>query len=111
MNNQDQPGWRSVVGDCIVELLVDNSSGSIEFSRDELHRFEPRLQEVFPNNNTVRATVNATLNDLVNNHHQIQRLAIGKYRLIEGERLFLRVKLESCKRKLQAIAQILEEPL
>ncbi|MCY3742164.1 MAG: hypothetical protein OXH00_14210 [Candidatus Poribacteria bacterium] len=104
MNNQDRFSWRPVVGDCIVELLVNNLSGSIEFERNELYRFEPRLQEMFPNNSTVRATVNATLNDLVNNHYQIERLEHGRYRLVEGERLFLRVRLEKCERKLQAIA-------
>ena len=111
MNNQDRSSWRPAVGDCIVELLADNSSSSIEFERNELHRFESRLQEMFPNNSAIRATVNATLNDLVNNHHQIERLGTGRYRLIEGERLFLRVKLRKCKRKLQTISQILEQPL
>lgn len=111
MNNRNQRSWRPTVEDCIVELLTDNSLGSIEFKRNELHRFESRLQEIFPNNSAIRATVNATLNDLVNNHHQIERLVTGKYRLIEGERLCLRVKLEKCERKLRAIAQILEPPL
>lgn len=111
VNNQDQPRWRPTVEDCIVELLAGNSSSSIEFRRDELHSFEARLQGMFPNNNAVRATVNATLNDLVDNHGQIERVETGRYRLIEGERLSLRVRLKKCEQKLQGIAQILEQPL
>ena len=66
---------------------------------------------MFPNNNAVRGTVNAVLNDLVDNYGQIERVVTGRYRLIEGERLFLRVKLKKYEQKLQAIAQILEPPL
>lgn len=111
MNSQDRSSWIREVEDCIVEFLASNSSGSIEFRQQDITgNFEDRLQEMFPNNNNIPQTVNRTLGRIGENG-QIENPAHGRYRLIEGERLCLQVKLEKCKRKLQAIAQILEQPL
>ena len=108
MNSQDRPAWIPAVEDCIVELLTNDSSGSINFrQQDIIDNFEDRLHEMFPDNNSIPQSVNSTLGR-IENSGQIENPEHGRYRLIESERLYLRVKLEKCKRKLQEIAQILE---
>ncbi len=111
MNNQDRPEWLSAVEDCIVEFLANDLSGSIEFRQQDItNNFGNRLQEMFPDNNSIPQSVSSRLGRMIEDS-QIERLGQGRYGLIEGERLFLRVKLEKCERKLQAIAQILDQPL
>ena len=112
MNNQDRSRWIRAVENCIIEFLANNSSGSIDFRQQDITgNFEDRLQEMFPNNNNIPQTVNRTLGRIETERGQIEHPEHGRYRLIEGERLYLRMKLEKCERKLQAIAQILEQPL
>lgn len=111
MNNQDQPRWRPVVENCIVEFLANDLSESIEFRQQDItDNFEDRLQEMFPNNNSIPQSISSVLGQ-IEESGQIENPQHGRYRLIEGERLYLRVKLEKYERKLQAIAQILEQPL
>lgn len=111
MNNQDQPRWRPVVENCIVEFLANDSSESIEFRQQDItDNFGDRLQEMFPNNNSIPQSINRTLGQ-IEESGEIENPVRGNYRLIEGERLYLRMKLEKYERKLRAIAQILEPPL
>ena len=112
MNNQGRSDWIGVVEDCIVEFLANNSSGLIDFRQQDItNNFRDRLQEMFPDNNNIPQTVNRTLVRIERERGQIEHPEYGRYRLIEGERLFLQVKLKKCERRLQKIAQILEQPL
>lgn len=112
MNNQDRSGWIRAVEDCIVEFLANDSSGLIDFRQQDITgNFEDRLQEMFPNNNNIPQTVNRTLGRIEVERGQIEHPEHGRYGFIQGERLFLRVELRKCKQKLQAIAQILAQPL
>ena len=95
INNQDiygANGWRPMVEIAIIDFLVYNSSSSIEFRTRDIHtNYGNWLQEKFPNNTTIEATTNATLNDLVDVHNQIERIEAGRYKLIVGERLYIRI--------------------
>ncbi len=111
INDQDissESGWRALVEHAIVHFLANNPSSSREFRTRELHaNYGEWLQEHFPDNTTIEATTNATLSDLVDVHNQIERIEIGRYKLVTGERLYLRVELEKSHQKLQAISEII----
>lgn len=113
-NDQDisgASGWRALVEHAIVGFLANNPSSSIEFRTRDIHaNYGNWLQENFPDNTTIEATTNATLSDLVDVHKQIVRIETGRYELVIGERLYLRVELQKYHRKLQAIAEILSSP-
>ena len=114
MNNQDiygASGWRPMVEIAIIDFLVNNPSSSIEFRTRDIHtNYGNWLQDIFPDNTRIEATTNAALSDLVDVHNQIERIETGRYKLIVGERLYLRVELHKCQRKLQAITEILSSP-
>ncbi len=113
-NNQDiygARGWRAMVEVAIIDFLANNPSSSIEFRTRDIHtNYGNWLQEIFPDNTTIEATTNATLSDLVDVHKQIERIETGRYKLVVGERLYIRVELQKSKRKLQAINDILSSP-
>lgn len=103
-----ESGWRALVEHAIVHFLANNPSSSREFRTRDLHdNYGEWLQNHFPDNTTIEATTNRILNGLVDVHNQIERIEIGRYKLVTGERLYLRVELEKSHRKLQTIAEII----
>lgn len=48
MNNRNRSAWIPAVEDYIVEFLANDTSGSIEFTQQDItNNFENRLQEMF----------------------------------------------------------------
>ena len=106
MNNLENVSWMTAVQDCIVEYLAPLES--VEFrQQDIVNNFEDRLQDLFPNNHSIPATVSSTLSQ-IKDENQIENPQHGRYKLIEGKCLFLRVKLKKYEQKLQKIAEIIE---
>lgn len=85
MNNQNQQklnnvGWRGTVYELIQELCEKNNS-SIFTRQQFLQEYEQLLQERFPKNNTIGASVSRTFQELSDKHILIFLNHNGQYKL------------------------------
>ena len=111
LSDTESRGWITEIEDCIFTILTENPSESVTFEKQDImqQHFVDKLQILYPNRKDISQKVSSTVSELVDRAPpQIERTKRGQYRLVEGERLFLRVKLAQCEKKLQAIKQILK---
>lgn len=69
------------------------------FKPRDLRDYHPRLRSMWPENNSISATVNRKLTDLIN-RRVLEKANYSEYRIVEGELLFLHLKLRVANREL-----------
>lgn len=100
MNNENWSTWREAVEASIVDYFVQNLS-IIEFKQENIiSEYSEQLQGWRSVSSPLRASVNPELRALMKDD-QIEELGDGRYKLVENERLYLRVQLERCRKLLQ----------
>ena len=106
MNYENCETWKEAIETCILDYFARNPS-SVEFRQQDIINDYGESLEGWRPVSELRASVNPELRTLMRDG-QIEGLGNGRYKLIENERLYLRVQLDRCRRLLQTLAQILE---
>lgn len=112
MNNQDQRDLCTIVENAIISYIIDDPypSETISFNRNDIYKCIRTLLENRFHIYTQEGLIDA-LDDLIE-AGQIESCSDGLgpyYRLIEGERLFLRLKVKRYEQERHKIAQILRK--
>ena len=104
----DWPKWEQDVGEIIVEMYeIRDPSGQMLFKPRDLKDYHPRLRNMWPENNSISATISRKLNDLVN-RGVLVKPTYSHYGIVEGELLFLHLKLRVSKKKITELEKQLD---
>ncbi len=104
----DWPKWEQDVGEIIVEIYeIRDPSGQMLFKPKDLTDFYPHLRSMWPENNHIGATVSKKLADLVT-RGVLEKPTYSQYRIVEGELLFLHLKLRVSNQKIDELKKQLD---
>ena len=104
----DWPKWEQDVSEIIIEMYERrNPSGQMLFKPRDLKDYHPRLRNMWPENNSISATISRKLNDLVN-RGVLAKPTYSHYGIVEGELLFLHLKLRVSKKKITELEKQLD---
>ncbi len=105
----DWPKWEQDVGEIIVDMYENrDSSGQMLFKPRDLKDYHPRLRSMWPENNNISATINKKLANLVT-RGVLEKPTYSQYQIVEGEFLFLRLKLRVLNKELLESKQKIDE--
>ena len=105
----DWPKWEQDVGEIIVEMYeIRDPSGQMLFKPRDLKDYYPRLRNMWPENNSISATISRKLADLLS-REVLEKPTYSQYRIVEGELLFLHLKLRVANKEiLESNKELLE---
>ena len=105
----DWPKWEQDVGEIIVEMYeIRDPSGQMLFKPRDLKDYYPRLRSMWPENNSISATISRKLADLLS-REVLEKPTYSQYRIVEGELLFLHLKLRVANKEiLESNKELLE---
>ncbi len=111
MNNQDLRDLHTIVEDAIISYITEDPypSEAITFNRDDIYKWIRR--SLLENRFHTQQVFIDVLDNLIE-EGQIESCSGGLgpyYRLVEGKRLFLRLKVARYERERHKIAQILRK--
>lgn len=93
MSLLDWPKWEQDVAKIIIEMYeMRDPSGQMLFRPKDLRDYHPRLKNMWPGNNNIGATISRKLADLIE-RGVLEKPTYSQYRIVEGQLLFLHLKL------------------